>query len=149
MGAKDGKSSGTESKFARCIKAPIRVLCKARDLYVRSMTNCAGNMNYSMYPTTLPKSFSVASSRASDEEDIREVMRMVSQRSQREKSGTLSSQSPAVTQGLPKSFSVGIGRIDEDKPCYFQEDIKVNTDVLYPRSRSYAVTKRRTGMLIA
>ncbi|XP_068655311.1 uncharacterized protein [Aristolochia californica] len=148
MGAKDGKSvSG--NKFTRCIKAPIRVLCKARDFYVRSMTNCAGNMNYSMYPSTLPKSFSVASSRASDEEDLREVMRMVSQRSQRETSGTLSQPSVMGAQGLPKSFSVGIGRIDEDKPCYFQEDFKMNTDILYPRSRSYAVTKRRTGMLIA
>ncbi|XWS39848.1 hypothetical protein CRYUN_Cryun18bG0089900 [Craigia yunnanensis] len=36
--------------------------------------------------------------------------------------------------GLKRSYSstVGLARIDEEKPCYFEED------VLYARSRSYA-----------
>jgi hypothetical protein len=43
---------------------------------------------------------------------------------------------------MPRSHTVAIGRIDEEKPCDFdEEDVKVKTNV-YPRSRSYAVSKR-------
>ncbi|XP_058081133.1 uncharacterized protein LOC131229248 [Magnolia sinica] len=128
--------------FIRCIKAPIRVLSKARDFYVESLTNCAGRAHYGGGARSLPKSFSVSSSRASEDEDIRALMRALSQKSQGETPvGSFGS------KGLPKSFSVAISRIDEDEPCDFKDDIKVNSDLLYPRSRSYAVTNRRTGML--
>ncbi|KAJ7952729.1 Usher syndrome type-1C protein-binding protein [Quillaja saponaria] len=53
-------------------------------------------------------------------------------------------QSPAT---VPRSQSVGIGRIDEDKPCDFGEEFKLKND-MYPRSRSYTVLKR-TGILSA
>lgn len=132
------------SKLSQYIKAPIRVLCKARDLYVKSMNGYAGRMRCG--GTTLPRSFSVNPSRVNEDEDLRALMRAVSQRRQEEEVVTVALEAER-SKGLPKSFSVGIWRIDEDKPCYFQADLKENSDVLmYPRSRSYAVNKR-TGMV--
>lgn len=146
------KASSSAGKLIKYLKAPIRALGKARDFYVRSLTNCAGNMGPGLYPNTLPKSFSVASSRVSnDDEDMREVMRMVTQKSLREKleaaagsRGRIPAAGPK--DGLPKSFSVAIGRIDEDKPYYGEGDVKVE---LYPRSRSHAVSMKRSGMFIS
>eukprot|EP00262_Sarcandra_glabra_P004910 TRINITY_DN16149_c0_g1_i1.p1 TRINITY_DN16149_c0_g1~~TRINITY_DN16149_c0_g1_i1.p1 ORF type:complete len:154 (+),score=14.88 TRINITY_DN16149_c0_g1_i1:149-610(+) len=144
-----------ESKLSRCLKAPIRVLCKARDLYVNSLTGCAGRLNYDTVMgcpvgvvSTLPRSFSNTSSRASEDEDLRELIRAASQRNLVDKLGiTNTNVQPKGSKGVvPRSFSVGIGRIDEDKPCDFKEDFKVSSDVLYPRSRSYAVSKRRSGI---
>lgn len=47
---------------------------------------------------------------------------------------------------MPRSRSVAIEKIDEDKPCDFGEDVTVKTDV-FPRSRSYAISTRRTRVL--
>lgn len=142
-----------EKLIVRCMKAPLRALCKARDLYVKSMTNCANNINYNVYPSTLPRSFSVASSRPSEEEDLREVMQMVmAQRSLRVRAADMATTAamprpPVGPKGLPKSHSVAIGRIDEEKPCYFEEDNeKGKGRLFYPRSRSYATTKSRSRM---
>ncbi|KAL6012942.1 hypothetical protein ACLOJK_003431, partial [Asimina triloba] len=127
--------------FIRCLKAPFKFLCKARDFYVDSMSNCAGRVHYGGSANSLPRSFSVNSSRASQEEDIRALIRALSQRSQ-----PGGPNGPVGSNGLPKSFSVAIGRIDEDKPYDVNDDLKAKSDLLYPRSRSYAVTNRRVGM---
>ncbi|XP_077215617.1 uncharacterized protein LOC143850235 [Tasmannia lanceolata] len=147
-----GIKTNSPNKFTHYMKAPARALCRARDFYVRSMIKCSGSVNYGgaaagpMMASSLPKSFSTNSSRAStDDDDLREVMRMVSQKSMREKVQNLKATSRS--NGLPKSFSVAIGRIDEDMPCNFQEDLKAKSDVFYPRSRSYAVGKRRTEFI--
>lgn len=142
------EKTSTASKLSRCLKAPIRVLCRARDLYVKSMTGCAGRVHYSVSGSTLPRSFSVNSSRMSEDEDIRALMRALSQRSQMEAAAaSATAESMRSARGLPKSNSMGIGRIDEEKPCYFPDELKVKSDVsMYPRSRSYAVPKR-TGIL--
>ncbi|XP_058081573.1 uncharacterized protein LOC131229589 [Magnolia sinica] len=134
------------SKLARCVRAPIRVLCRARDFYVKSMTDYAGRVHCGA--TTLPKSFSVGSSRRSDDEDLRTLMRIASQRSQREnEEKPVRATHTVASKGLPKSFSVGMGKIDEETPCDFEEDVKVDSAaVLYPRSRSYAVGNRRIGL---
>ncbi|CAL5389585.1 unnamed protein product [Camellia sinensis] len=47
---------------------------------------------------------------------------------------------------VPRSCSVGMGRIDEERPCEFGDNnyngVNVRKELLvYPRSRSYAVTK--------
>lgn len=70
----------------------------------------------------------MSSSRSSEDEDLRALMRAVSRRRQEERSETGAGEAMG-SKGLPKSFSVGIGRIDEDEPCYFQEDLKVNSHV--------------------
>ncbi|KAI4337068.1 hypothetical protein L6164_015526 [Bauhinia variegata] len=146
----------SQSMLVRIIMSPIRALGKAKDLYVRSITNCGGNMNYGSNTdaagrfAAFPRSYSTATSRSDDGEDFRELMRAASartmvnkidmdlalrQQQQQQMSGT--------SKGLPfsKSSSVGMGRIDEDKACEFGEPGAFAPD-LYPRSRSYAVGKR-------
>ncbi|KAJ7966505.1 3-isopropylmalate dehydratase large subunit like [Quillaja saponaria] len=147
MGAK------TQNKFVRIITMPIRALGKARDFYVRSMTGCAGSMNYgSIAPgSALPKSFSVNSSTSNGGDDYRDLIRAASARSLGnrinvdmilQQQGMI--QQPLPSKGLPKSCSVGMGRIDEDDPSDFGEDGVVDgkPNLLFPRSKTVAVTKR-------
>ncbi|KAK4346684.1 hypothetical protein RND71_033023 [Anisodus tanguticus] len=146
---------GKESRIKKCIKAPIRVLIKASDCYVRSLTDCSGRIGYGSAIgscpavtqfSSLPRSFSVNSFASSGDEDSRELMRIAARKNlvnkvelEQLKMLCLGQKSLAKNV-MPRSRSVAIGRIDEDKPCDFGEDVKVNTDV-YRRSRS-----RRTGM---
>ncbi|GAV56608.1 hypothetical protein CFOL_v3_00150 [Cephalotus follicularis] len=151
-----------QSKFMRFITLPLKVLSKARDFYVRSLTDCSDRVSYggnSMgLPTgqasAFPKSLSVSSSRSNGVEDYRELIRAASVRSLGHRNEVdmflqqqMRQQSSMVgSRGLPKSCSVGMGRIDEDRPSDFGQDganggVKA-ADLLYPRSRSCAVTKR-------
>jgi len=144
-----------ESRMSRYIKAPIRVLSKARDFYIQSMSECAGQVTYGggigcpmpHVSPTLPRSFSVNSSRSwgHDNDDYRELVRAASTRSLGKKV-QLPEQRQSPVGGVkvvPRSRSVAIGRIDEDKTCDFGQDVKVKPDI-YPRSKSYAVSKRST-----
>ncbi|KAJ8567362.1 hypothetical protein K7X08_019570 [Anisodus acutangulus] len=149
-----------ESRIKKCIKAPIRVLIKARDCYVRSMTDCSGRIGYGSaigscpavtQITSLPRSFSVNSSASSGDEDFRELMRIASRRDlvNKVELEVLRQKSLAkngMNNVVPRTRSVAIGRIDEEEPYDFVEDVMVKTDV-YPRSRSYAVSSRRARML--
>ncbi|KAJ9170543.1 hypothetical protein P3X46_018643 [Hevea brasiliensis] len=160
------KKPSKQSKLRKFIKAPIRILIKARDIYIKSMTECSDRLGYGTVmgcPTGqvvnhLPKSFSVNSTKSSNhDDDYRQLLRAASTRglSNRVQLDVLQrqqSQSPKSpntcreANHMPRSHSVGIGRIDEEKPCDFDEDdIKVITDV-FPRSRSYAVSKTRAGV---
>ncbi|CAL8164645.1 unnamed protein product [Prunus armeniaca] len=149
-----------ESRLARFLKSPIRILIKARDFYIKSMTECSGTFDYAtamgcptQIPSSLPKSYSTNSTKssASNNEDYRELLRAASTRSVRSKIEfdlARKAQQPrqppmaAEPNTVPRSRSVGIGRIDEDKACEFdEEEVKVKRDV-YPRSRSYAVSRR-------
>lgn len=158
MDKEKGKEDG---KLRRMRKSFVRILTKLRDSYMQGMTECSGKFEYGAVmacPTvplsvnSIPRSYSVSSTKSSSEnEDFRELVRAASTRSLRGKvdADLLSKQSRSSMAGggrvpnnnMPRSQSVGIGRIDEDSPCEFQGDIKVNTD-LYPRSRSYAISKR-------
>lgn len=144
-----------QNKFVRFITIPLRILGRARDFYVRSVTDCAANISYTQStgcPAMLPKSLSVSSSRSNGSEDMRELIRAASARTLVERidmdmmlkqQGTQPT-SMAGSKGLPKCTSVGMGKIDEDGPCDFEEvgaDMKAN--LLYPRSRSYAVPNRK------
>ncbi|MCE3215738.1 hypothetical protein HAX54_003312 [Datura stramonium] len=146
-----------ESRIKKCIKAPIRVLIKARDYYVHSLMDCSGRIAYGGVMgvpqiSALPRSFSVNSSEScSRDEDFRELVRIASRRTLLNKAEAelLRQKSLSKNGGnvnvVTRSRSVAVGRIDEDKPCDFREDVKVNTDV-FPRSRSCAVSSRRTGV---
>ncbi|OIT08200.1 hypothetical protein A4A49_18529 [Nicotiana attenuata] len=151
MSAKASK----ESRIKKCIKAPIRVLIKARDFYVHSLMDCSGTIGYGTVMgcpavaqiSSLPRSFSANSSMSSKDEDFRELFRIASKRNLVNKVRQKSLAKNGVNINVvPRSRSVAIGRIDEDKPCDFGEDVKVNTDV-FQRSRSYAVSSRRKGIL--
>ncbi|XWS33471.1 hypothetical protein CRYUN_Cryun22dG0086200 [Craigia yunnanensis] len=152
------KKRSKESKLSKYLQATIRILIKARDFYIKSMTEYSDRIRYGTVmgcPTgqvnTLPRSYSVSSTKSGNsEDDLRELIRAASTRSSGNKvqlellQRQQAKQSPNSTgaNNMPRSHSVGIERIDEDKPCDFEEDIKVKTDV-FPRSRSYAVSKRK------
>ncbi|CAI9752920.1 unnamed protein product [Fraxinus pennsylvanica] len=142
--------SRKESKTVRFIKAPVRVLSKAREFYIKSMLRCAGEFTYASamgcpapQSTSLPRSFSTNSSVSSSYEDFRELIRASSTRSLTGKTEVeilQSKLSPGV-KVVPRSQTVTIGRIDEDKPCEFMEDVAINPN-LYPRSRSHAPSRK-------
>ncbi|GLT75374.1 hypothetical protein SLA2020_471050 [Shorea laevis] len=145
-----------ESKLSKYLKAPIRILIKAKNLYIKGMSECSERITYGTVmgcPTghvnTLPRSFSFSSTKSSTgDDDLRELIRAASTRSS---GNRIEADFPRRQQGrqspntnsyiVPRSKSIGIGRIDEDKTCEFEEDIKVKTNV-FPRSRSHAVGKR-------
>lgn len=156
----------SQSKFMRVITIPLRVLCKARDVYVKSMTDCSMGMRYGpsivsragQHPP-LPRSFSVSSSRSdNDGEDYRELVRAASARSLGQSNEIemymqlLRQQQSSMMMGskkvLPKSCSVGMGfmgKIDEDKPCVFEAGVADVKPQLGPRSSSCAVGKGRVA----
>ncbi|CAA0809068.1 Uncharacterised conserved protein UCP031279 [Striga hermonthica] len=137
-----------QHKFIRIITIPFRALAKARDFYVQSMMNCAdrnivGLQGTSQAPS-LPKSFSVSSSRSTgSDEDYRELLRAASARSI--DWGNLGSRGGPRAMP-PRSISVAMGRIDEERPCcYFGTDVigkgnHVKRELKYPRSNSHVVT---------
>ncbi|KAK8623428.1 hypothetical protein V6N13_118313 [Hibiscus sabdariffa] len=153
----------SNNKFVRFITIPFRALGKAKDLYVRSLTSCAASVSYGQgcgdyagqFPG-LPRSVSASSAASShDNEDLRDLIRAASVRSlghRNEVEMFLQEQLKQMkaAKGLPKSSSVGMGRIDEDKAVEFEEkneahhadDNDKKQDPLFKRSKTYAVTKR-------
>lgn len=148
--------STKESKFFRYIKGPAKILARARDFYVRSLTSCAGNVAYggaavgapNLHLANLPRSFSANSAHSdytSREEDLRELIRLASIRSltgKVEAELLRSTRSSPVGAGgvatVPRSRTVAIGRIDEDKPYEFGSDVAAVRPEVFPRSKSYA-----------
>ncbi|KAK6792662.1 hypothetical protein RDI58_011743 [Solanum bulbocastanum] len=116
------KGSHGQNRFIRILALPWKALIKARDCYVGTMTNYAV-----VNPRSLPKSYSVTSSTRSDNsEDFRELVRAASARRmgenfelnlliQQQIRQQLQQQMPS-RRSVPRSVSVGMGRIDEDKP---------------------------------
>ncbi|XP_020211504.1 uncharacterized protein LOC109796232 [Cajanus cajan] len=154
---------GKQSKLVQIITTPFRVLGKARDMYVRSITKCGHNMNYSNPVDAagrfqaLPRSYSAATSR-SDNDDFAELLRAASartlvntidmdlvlkqqQQQQQQQAQAQAQPRPVSSNGLPKSTSVGMGRIDEDSPFDLGQGELPALPKAYPRSRSYAVGK--------
>ncbi|CAL0322515.1 unnamed protein product [Lupinus luteus] len=141
-----------QSFFAKMIASPMKALGKARDMYVRSVTKCSQSMCYNVPMegfggyTPLSRSYSTGtSSRSEENDDLAELIRVASARTMGDRFGMgfdmkqyqqqqqLQKQQK-TPKGLLKSSSVGLPKIDEDKP--FQQDY-------YPRSRSYAVGKTK------
>ncbi|KAL0361123.1 UNVERIFIED_CONTAM: hypothetical protein Sradi_3796800 [Sesamum radiatum] len=155
-----------QNRILRIITIPVRALSRARDFYVRSLTDYADRMNYgnvmavpgTSQVSTLPKSFSVSSARSYENEDRGELVRASSARSTGDKAAmdsyikqrrTMMAGSGAGPRGMPpRSSSVAMGRIDEDRPCCYFGEVNDNigsakNELKYPRSRSHAVTARR------
>ncbi|KAL4379258.1 hypothetical protein GQ457_02G015380 [Hibiscus cannabinus] len=136
-----------ESKLGRYLKATIRVLIKARDLYIESMAEYSERVSFGTLmgcPTGqvngLSRSYSVGSGSGSTksinrDDDLRELIRAASTRSSRNK----------VQLEHQGRRSVGIGRIDEDKPCEFEDEVITG---VFPRSTTtYGVIKKKTVFL--
>nr|ABK23333.1 unknown [Picea sitchensis] len=137
--------------FYKCIRAlsPIPYLIRARDYYVRGITQCAGMGSYVGIAgapgatMALPQSFIFnSSSLRGHDDDYRELIRAASQR------GRATTTKLSDHQPFPRSFSTStdhrrrqqivVGRIDEDSPCYFSGSFRktVDEDLRFPRSRS-------------
>ncbi|KAL8494589.1 hypothetical protein ACS0TY_025426 [Phlomoides rotata] len=152
------KKASQGNKFVRIISIPGRALSKARDFYVKSMNGYADRISCGPVPsasqiTGLPKSFSA---RSYTDEDLRELVRVSSGRRSDDRADVdlhVGRHGPRAMP--PRSSSVAMGRIDEERPCcYFSED-HVDTNLVftakseinrYPRSKSHAVSARRISV---
>ncbi|XP_051150449.1 uncharacterized protein LOC127264902 [Andrographis paniculata] len=159
------KTRGTQhNRFLRVISIPYRALCKVRDFYVNSIIDCTNSnvvgVRGASQAAPLPRSFSRASSaRSDDSEDFRELVRAASAswRSSR-LDAELKMRAAAAGDGEkrslpPRSVSVGMGRIDEERPLnYFAGEggggdrrsvagDGKKMDLKYPRSKSHAVVR--------
>lgn len=140
-----------QSKFMRFVTLPIRALGKAKDFYVRSIMDCAPRVTYG-YPSgqlpVLPRSYSAQSCRSNETDDFRELVKAASVRSLDIKdidADILCPQRLRQSKKLLKSSSVGMGRIDEESACEFEDGVEEKADLVYPRSKSYAVTNSKAG----
>lgn len=133
----------------RIIKFPLRALAKASQFYVQSMNSYADMAPYAgagwgapvLADPVLPRSFSTSSIR-SNREDTKQLIRAAStstlgnridlsryvfstvgnannSSSSLQKSKELQS---GMLRGVPRSASVGMGRIEEDKPFEFGDN---------------------------
>ncbi|CAN6209227.1 unnamed protein product [Urochloa humidicola] len=145
-------------------RAPRRALCAARDLYVRSLTGCAGHLpgdaafGYPSFAAAAPAGFradSFSSSRRSSsysgaadaDEDLRELIRAASQRRvAKAAAAAAAAEAERHPAAVPRSHSVAMARIDEDAPCEFSGSAAA---AVFPRSRSYAVGVGRRGRVAA
>ncbi|KAJ1414558.1 hypothetical protein SESBI_18808 [Sesbania bispinosa] len=141
MTRKKGRSR--EGKLSRYMKAVMRLLSKARDLYVQGMSECSGHFAYMDttmgFPTarlsTFPRS-------TSTDNHLKDLLSPASISTHGNHVGLeLRCKHPAAVARVPRCLVAQIGRIDEDKPCEFGNDINVNPHI-YPRSRCYAVHGR-------
>ncbi|CAN6309499.1 unnamed protein product [Urochloa humidicola] len=138
--------------LGRCVRAPLRALVRARDLYVSRMAACAGGggRGAGLGPVGLvamPRCQShgfYRSAAAGGDDDVRELIRAASRAGPH--------RAPAGVG--PRSQSVAIGRIDEDSACEFGLEDEERAQALGPRSKSCAVvgvgtsasTARRGGV---
>ncbi|RDY04322.1 hypothetical protein CR513_11980, partial [Mucuna pruriens] len=120
------KEAKKQSKFKHYILTPIRILKKAKELYVKGVVDCAGALGVG-----------TASS--------------VHQTRQKEERRIVGNQTRNRIVGVGYKYNRmkmsyhtemrKMGTIDEDKPCYFEEDqnasnSKPNLLYLYPRTRA-------------
>ncbi|KAJ0963349.1 hypothetical protein J5N97_028471 [Dioscorea zingiberensis] len=130
MSKNSSKEGRRRSKSSWIMKA----LGRARDLYVSSITSCAGRVAHGSMPMGChlaipPTTFSFPQNRyIPSDDDLRQLIL----------ASSLSSRHPAVT----RSHSVAITRIDEDSPCDFKDHVLV---ALPRRSFSYAARPRRSS----
>ncbi|KAG0464957.1 hypothetical protein HPP92_019121 [Vanilla planifolia] len=131
-------SGGFGNRLSRCVRAPFRALSRARDFYVRSMTDCAGRMHYgtaaaplSFLPLETCQSSSSNGRLSSSDEDLIELIRASSKSRLR---------AAAAAEGsVQRSQSVAAVRIDEDAPYESSGEVKIGGSLIFPRSRSCAV----------
>lgn len=174
------KSKTPQNKLMKIIKMPIRALAKARDFYVRSMNNYADRACYGgvPYADPLPRSFSTTSTRSSDNDDFKELVRAASTSTLGNRINLNTTLSDHATntnsrgnargnlnglKGVPRSASVGMAKIEEDKPIEFNDNFdngngnggvnnggnRKNKFGIFPRSRSYAVGATKTSGLFS
>ncbi|XP_071740923.1 uncharacterized protein [Rutidosis leptorrhynchoides] len=152
----------------KILTTPFRAIRKAKDFYIRSITDCANHTNYARpvmtYGNPLSRTTSASSFGSSvASEDLRELIRANSTTSMnnvninrsdlelyiKHQQQQQQQQQHMMIMGsrkVPRSVSVGMGRIDEDVAVSSfneEEDLgrKVKSDhMVFNRSKSHAVT---------
>ncbi|KAL5700734.1 hypothetical protein ACHQM5_026143 [Ranunculus cassubicifolius] len=118
------KTAKKESTITKCVKAPFRFLGKVRDFYIRSVTDCSGQMSYGMSSGQVKMMPRNSSYRPN--EDINELVRAISQRCLREELEIKIREQEQSAKKLPRSSTVGIcTTIDEDEACDFDGDFNL------------------------
>ena len=126
--------------LGRCVRAPFRALVRARDLYVSRMAACAGGggRGAGLGPVGLVaaprcQSHGFYRSGAGADDDVRELIRAASR----------AGRPPGVGVGVgPRSQSVAVARIDEDRACEFGLGDGERAQALEPRSKSCAASSK-------
>ncbi|XP_042013997.1 uncharacterized protein LOC121762248 [Salvia splendens] len=150
--------AGQQKRFMKFITVPVRALSRARDFYVRSLSDYADKMNYgnnamaipvTSQVTSLPRSFTVTSGRHEPEPELVRAAsaRSVGERTEvdsfiKQQMGAGAGPGPGPKGMPPRSGSVAMGRIDEDRESVYFGDNNVSS-TMFPRSRSHAVSSRR------
>ncbi|CAO2824951.1 unnamed protein product [Amaranthus hypochondriacus] len=173
------KSKPSQSKFMKIITIPIKALAKARDFYVKTMNNYADNACYggvSGFSDPLPRSFSTNSVRSTDSDDFKELVRAASTSTLGNRIN-LNSVTPisnsndnvrvhsnsngnGLLKRVPRSASVGMAKIEEDKPIEFHDDFvgkkgnhnhngKHSKFGIFPRSRTVGSTDKSKSTLFS
>nr|GMC56200.1 3-isopropylmalate dehydratase large subunit like [Ipomoea batatas] len=126
------KASQQNRKLVRLLTLPARCLTRARDYYVKGMNRCAVNPP----KQRIGRSYSSATARRTsnvvvdDSEDFRELLRAASGR--KEGNAAVAQPPQMRLRKTPRSCSVAMGRIDEEKPCFFEkEDDDDNNNNIY------------------
>ena len=141
-----GNNKKGTRKFSWYMKAPIRFLSKARNFYVNGMNSLNPHFN-SMEaafscpvanPGVFPRSFSTNDRASRASHDHSELIRANSVPYCRRAGLDISEPSQVPPAQVPRSRSVGIGRINEDEPYEDEDDLKVKPFVK-ARSKSYVV----------
>lgn len=134
-----------ESKLSHYIGAPKKFLKRARDFYVEAMVNIDGKVGFTAQPIApLPRKFDSRPQRHSSEsEDIPRVRRSMSVRN----TGSKKETEKSVEVRCYSVMGLGrIGTIEEDRSYEFEEESNsTKNDLLYARSKSYAVPHGRSG----
>ncbi|KAJ8765686.1 hypothetical protein K2173_014808 [Erythroxylum novogranatense] len=138
--------------LCKVVKAPIKMLAMAKDVYVRGMTVYSQRLSGVTFGcptahqvTPLSRSSSVCKT-SNRGEDYRELVKAAVSKQNVEIDHNLKRQEPNINSAnkVNRSRSVGIPRIDEDRSFRVEDDFQVNVD-LFTRSRSHAVPRRNFG----
>ncbi|CAN6679939.1 unnamed protein product [Malus baccata var. baccata] len=128
------KSKKDQRKFSKLMKLPISITKCSGQFDCNAMMGCPS----AQIPSALPRSLSASStiSTASSDEDFRELERAASARTRgstnlglvagKTQQPRLSPKAGTGSNVMARSQSVRIGRIDEDKPCEFDEEEMIN-----------------------
>lgn len=140
-----------KNKPVNYMNAPVRILTRARDFYTNTLCDCGGGIDRrSVINCTVPQTnrkYNVGSSKEIDDEDLQGLMRILSMRKggaatvDVDSEGNLVWRKPAVAETSYGGGVGRIGRIDEDKPCSFNE-VDVNNKFGYSRSGSNSINRR-------
>ncbi|KAH7673608.1 hypothetical protein IHE45_08G018400 [Dioscorea alata] len=126
------KSKSTEkSMIMKIVKAPIRALSRARDLYITTIITCAGRVSSGSMAIHCPLNIPLSHSSS---DDLRHLIL-----------ATSLSKTTAIPPTVRRSQSLSMSRIDEDSPC----DFTAADSLVFPRRSFSCSAHRRRSSAVA